>query len=377
MPAGLKEDSHGSSDVVHNERPSFMNNLLNVADHRTRTLSRVSFATTDKKVASYANLEKQTGEAEGTGERHCVPLRAPLRATTLCAPSRADMRLMPPSPAKPCHTRLASGDWAREEWPVATRPLGVGPLAHLDPVAPQGGWYTRRAGHAHREPGDIRADLSCSRRESRVPRAQLFGEPPLTGKQPTSHLCVFGLSGDSRPLLPTVSCAHMSSRLFNARQLKLPPHRGAVCAVDVCACLWWCLCVGSLGVGPCTRDTARVSAQWPARAVQFLRRDELQTRHVVSYRVLRYVHGAVASQETAVGTAHTYNTWSLHKVVTEMFDTREHHDTLVRYLQIASDVPQPRLGEICRKVSFWRTIVLRPLAALRPTTASEMKAIPL
>ena len=67
MPAGLKEDSHGSSDVVHNERPSFMNNLLNVADHRTRTLSRVSFATTYKKVASYANLEKQTGEAEGTG----------------------------------------------------------------------------------------------------------------------------------------------------------------------------------------------------------------------------------------------------------------------------------------------------------------------
>jgi hypothetical protein len=41
------------------------------------------------------------------------------------------------------------------------------------------------------------------------------------------------------------------------------------------------------------------------------------------------------------------------------------------------DVPQPRVGEICRKVSFWRTIVLRPLAALRPTTASEMKAIPL
>ena len=32
---------------------------------------------------------------------------------------------------------------------------------------------------------------------------------------------------------------------------------------------------------------------------------------------------------------------------------------------------------VCRKVSFWRTIVLRPLAALRPTTASEMKAIPL
>ena len=79
MPTGLKEDSHGSSDVVHNERPSFMNNLLNVADHRTRTLSRVSFAT-DKKVASYANLEKQTGEAEGAGERRRVPLRTPLRA---------------------------------------------------------------------------------------------------------------------------------------------------------------------------------------------------------------------------------------------------------------------------------------------------------
>ena len=46
-------------------------------------------------------------------------------------------------------------------------------------------------------------------------------------------------------------------------------------------------------------------------------------------------------------------------------------------LQRAFDVPQPRLGQICRKVSFWRTIVLRPLAALRPTTASEMKAIPL
>eukprot|EP00966_Prymnesium_polylepis_P042047 976359-Prymnesium_polylepis.1 len=32
------------------------------------------------------------------------------------------------------------------------------------------------------------------------------------------------------------------------------------------------------------------------------------------------------------------------------------------------DVPQPRLGQICRKVSFWRTIVLRHLAALRPST---------
>jgi len=42
---------------------------------------------------------------------------------------------------------------------------------------------------------------------------------------------------------------------------------------------------------------------------------------------------------------------------------------------IIADVPQPRVGEICRKVTFWRTIVLRPLAALRPTTASEMKAI--
>ena len=40
-----------------------------------------------------------------------------------------------------------------------------------------------------------------------------------------------------------------------------------------------------------------------------------------------------------------------------------------------ADVPQPRVGEICRKVSFWRTIVLRSLAALRPSTASEMKAI--
>eukprot|EP00966_Prymnesium_polylepis_P039080 906926-Prymnesium_polylepis.1 len=28
------------------------------------------------------------------------------------------------------------------------------------------------------------------------------------------------------------------------------------------------------------------------------------------------------------------------------------------------DVPQPRLGQICRKVTFWRTIVLRHLAAL-------------
>eukprot|EP00966_Prymnesium_polylepis_P258522 5971556-Prymnesium_polylepis.1 len=43
------------------------------------------------------------------------------------------------------------------------------------------------------------------------------------------------------------------------------------------------------------------------------------------------------------------------------------------------DVPQPRVGEICRKVSFCaahsRTIVLRHLATLRPSTASNMKAI--
>ena len=38
------------------------------------------------------------------------------------------------------------------------------------------------------------------------------------------------------------------------------------------------------------------------------------------------------------------------------------------------DVPQPRVGEICRKVSFWRTIVLRPLAALRASEPSKMKA---
>eukprot|EP00966_Prymnesium_polylepis_P101286 2345943-Prymnesium_polylepis.1 len=43
-----------------------------------------------------------------------------------------------------------------------------------------------------------------------------------------------------------------------------------------------------------------------------------------------------------------------------------------------ADVPQPRLGEICtRKVSFWRRIVLRHLAALRPSTASDMTAAPL
>eukprot|EP00966_Prymnesium_polylepis_P051857 1200809-Prymnesium_polylepis.1 len=41
----------------------------------------------------------------------------------------------------------------------------------------------------------------------------------------------------------------------------------------------------------------------------------------------------------------------------------------------AADVPQPRLGEICRNISFSRTIGLRHLAALRPSTASDMKAI--
>eukprot|EP00966_Prymnesium_polylepis_P149614 3456485-Prymnesium_polylepis.1 len=39
------------------------------------------------------------------------------------------------------------------------------------------------------------------------------------------------------------------------------------------------------------------------------------------------------------------------------------------------DVPQLRVGRMCRKVSFCRTIVLRHLAALGPSTASGMKAI--
>ena len=60
-PQGGRHGSSGSESVVHNERASFMNNLLNVgggADHRTRTLSRVSFAgIKDKNPGSYTNLE--------------------------------------------------------------------------------------------------------------------------------------------------------------------------------------------------------------------------------------------------------------------------------------------------------------------------------
>ena len=44
-------------------------------------------------------------------------------------------------------------------------------------------------------------------------------------------------------------------------------------------------------------------------------------------------------------------------------------------LSSLEDVPQRRVGQICRKVTFCRTIVLRHLAALRPSTASDMKAI--
>ena len=39
------------------------------------------------------------------------------------------------------------------------------------------------------------------------------------------------------------------------------------------------------------------------------------------------------------------------------------------------DVPQPGVGWICAKVSKVGQAALRPLAALRPSTASDMKAI--
>jgi hypothetical protein len=57
---------------------------------------------------------------------------------------------------------------------------------------------------------------------------------------------------------------------------------------------------------------------------------------------------------------------------------KQHLAAGLRVRRAAADVPQPsptpRLGQICRKVSFWRTNVLRHLAALRPSTASDVKA---